>query len=474
MDCRRADELLIDFLYQALDERTREEFQRHLEECPAHRREVEQHGRLLRALRAEPREEPDAALDRRILEEANRARPQDAKAERQPWWALVFRPNFAAAALLLLLGVGVVVFMQRFQETAPAPGGAPSQAVVPDIPPPAPPTPARPLGERHGETPAPVTDEPDVDRVQDSAKPEDVAGFGTATREADEGAMRDEKEQPKEPALLARDDFERKARRRPAAALPPKAPRKGLAGGMHDTDRGIAPEPGATAALPQGGDAGARGAAGAAAEAKPASAPQPQPKPADDARSPASGKMMDVEEEARFAQPPPVTVGAETVKKTDAAPGKKTESRPEAARVASAPAAEPSRPAEASPAQQKERDEEQAGRARLKAAKDKADTEAEGLRRCVREESGARAADCRYRLFDALFRAGRCAEAVVAAEQAVSAAPADARAADTLLDAASCLENLGQLERARALYRRVEQEYPAQAAEARRALQRLP
>lgn len=474
MECRRADELLIDFLYQALDERTREEFLRHLEECPAHRLEVEQHGRLLRALRAEPREEPAAALDRRILEEANRARPQGAKVERQPWWALVFRPSFAAAALLLLLGVGVVVFMQRFQESPPATGGAPGQAVVPASPPPAPPVPTRALGERGGVAAAPAADDADADRVQDAAKPEERAGLGTAAIEAGEGMVRGEKEQAQGANLAAQDASERKSRERRVAALPAKAPQKGLAGGMGGASQGIVPGPDATTALPRGGDAAARGAAGATAEAKPASAPHPEPKAADDARSPASGATLDMEEEGRFAQPPPEPVVAETAKKADAAPGKKTESRAAATQAAPAPALESARPAEASPAQRPDRDEEQAGRARLKAAKDKAGSEAEELRRCVREDSGARATDCRYRLFDALFRAGRCAEAVVAAEQAVSAAPADARAADTLLDAASCLENLGQFERARAFYRRVEKEYPAHAAEARRALQRLP
>jgi TolA-binding protein len=118
--------------------------------------------------------------------------------------------------------------------------------------------------------------------------------------------------------------------------------------------------------------------------------------------------------------------------------------------------------------------EDRAERARAKSAKDKASDEIEPLRRCVREQSGAQAVDCRYRLFDALFRAGRCADAVSAAEQAVSAAPADPRAADTLLDAASCLENLGRLDRARVFYQRVAKEYPAHAAEARRALLRLP
>lgn len=473
MECRRADELLIDFLYQTLDERTRQEFLRHLEDCPAHRLEVEQHGNLLRALRAEPREEPDAALDRRILEEANQARPQTAKAERQPWWTLVFRPSFAAAALLLLLGVGVVVFMRRFQESPPASGGGPGQAIVPATPPPAPPASARALDELRGGA-VPSADDADIDRAADAAKPEEKSGLGTAAREAGEGMVRGEKEEPQEPDLAAKDAFERQERVRRVAALA-KAPRKGLDGAMDGKAKSIVPGSSPSAASPGGGDAGARGAAGASAEAKPTSAPHPEPKAPDDAQSRSAGAPLGVEEEARFAQPPPAPVVAETAQKEDAAGAKKAEARKVAAQTSAAPASEAPRPAEPSPEKPpSDRDEEQDGRARLQAAKDKASDEAEELRRCVREESGARAADCRYRLFDALFRAGRCAEAVSVAEQAVSAAPADARAADTLLDAASCLENLGRLDRARAFYRRVEKEYPAHANEARRALQRLP
>ena len=66
MDCKRKDELLVDFLYGELDEGRRADFERHLAQCPGCTHEIEQMQEVLRVVRVQPREEPSERVSERI------------------------------------------------------------------------------------------------------------------------------------------------------------------------------------------------------------------------------------------------------------------------------------------------------------------------------------------------------------------------------------------------------------------------
>ncbi len=86
-----------------------------------------------------------------------------------------------------------------------------------------------------------------------------------------------------------------------------------------------------------------------------------------------------------------------------------------------------------------------------------------------REASGTQ----QYLKAKSLFKSGYCKAAISAIDQAVRMFPNHRMAADALFDKASCLIKLGRFRQATDTYKHIERKYPQRAKEAKRQLQRI-
>jgi len=101
MDCKKADNLLIDFLYGELPPNDQTAFERHLQGCPEHTREVEKLRGVLNLVRAQEPEEVPEAVSARILQAARAQMPQ--KTKPSPFFSLIWNPAAAAAVLVVVV-----------------------------------------------------------------------------------------------------------------------------------------------------------------------------------------------------------------------------------------------------------------------------------------------------------------------------------------------------------------------------------
>lgn len=479
MDCKQAEEYLVDYLYGELAEPEREAFEHHLRACPAHAREVAQLLRTLELFRAQPQDEPSPQSSSRILQAA-REQVQLAVPARGLGLRWLWSPAaIAAISCLVLVAVGLYGYrsFQQDQESVlfEVPAGAERAA------PAAPREQARPLTAAHEpeqsgfpglaaaparaglEEPAPASRPP----VRRAAKAKtEAAGKGRAApaKSPTDKPLAGVKELAG-PPLDRESALAESAKRAPGAARI-GATRIGAAGGAAD-DRDAKKD---LAVREEGArDEGDMRAAAGELESRVA---EPDLRPEDEA--------LDRSAERRFAVPPP----AATADGIAAEPPPAREKAEQKAAVASEPSrARKKRSAlkaaptfDAAPETAVRVDAaDSPERARALLARKQYLQAASELRRFLaRHPHDPRAATVRYELARVLFLAGRCREAIAAARQALRAAPGHALAAETLLDQASCHVKLGEFEPAIQVYRRVERDFPGRAAEARRAIERLP
>ncbi|HEX5101735.1 MAG TPA: zf-HC2 domain-containing protein, partial [Polyangiaceae bacterium] len=118
MDCERFDRIVLDYLYDELDELTAAAAKRHVEQC-ARCRGIVAGLRATREVGALPLVDPPEGLELRILEAERQVRerlPMKQRAGRavSVLAGYAMRPQLAMAALLLLaIGSGLVFFRQR-------------------------------------------------------------------------------------------------------------------------------------------------------------------------------------------------------------------------------------------------------------------------------------------------------------------------------------------------------------------------
>ena len=120
MDCNKAKDQLLDYLYEEMDERSRKDFQAHLDTCPNCRQELEKLGEVQAAFSELPIAVPSMEISDKILDSAG-ARPL-------PFWKrwaagfnvnrFIFHPA-TAAAMLMVIVLGVGLFISEQQPAAP-------------------------------------------------------------------------------------------------------------------------------------------------------------------------------------------------------------------------------------------------------------------------------------------------------------------------------------------------------------------
>jgi hypothetical protein len=142
MDCKQAENLIVDYLYDGLSQKEQEAFEHHLQSCPEHAREVEKLRGVLQIVRKDRIEDPPEELSRRILAAAG-AEVEKKTAPKAPLWVrFAFGPVAAAAVLLVITVVGISLFEKGKKETSapqesvtaspqPAPQPAPKPAPQP-------------------------------------------------------------------------------------------------------------------------------------------------------------------------------------------------------------------------------------------------------------------------------------------------------------------------------------------------------
>jgi len=134
VDCERFDRIVLDYLYDELDELTAAAAKRHVEQC-ARCRGIVAGLRATREVGALPLVDPPEGLELRILDAERQVRerlPMKQRAGRavSVLAGYAMRPQLAMAALLLLaIGSGLVFFRQRpndrdaTQSIGASPGG---------------------------------------------------------------------------------------------------------------------------------------------------------------------------------------------------------------------------------------------------------------------------------------------------------------------------------------------------------------
>ncbi len=436
MDCKQADNLLIDFLYGELSPDDRAAFERHLQSCPEHAREVEKLRGVLKLVRAQEPEEVPESLSARILQNARARMPN--KPRPAPWLSLIWNP-VAAAAVLVVVVITVGLATHFMSEQAPEEEPALEAA--------------RPLA---------VAEEP-AERALPAAKAKEKKEFAPEPRPA-----------AKPLEVKARKKPRKKKRRSPPAkkrALKPApAPTAKTPGLWAAKPR---PEP----VMTTGARGGAAGPGDAAIAGKTAGTTAGK---ADRGMEGTAGETYRREKQVKdkkkisrplkdreFAKPPPPAKSPppreESVAAEPAAPAS-MDAQEESYSQAPAPRAKKS--AERAPIDYYRSAEADLANQRYDAAVSKY------RKFLARNPSDPRAPTCRYRIAKALFLAGRCAEAVRAVSEAVSAAPRHPMAPGALLDQGSCYEKLNRLSEANSTYRRIDRDYPSYREEAEKGLRR--
>jgi TolA-binding protein len=431
MDCKQADNLLIDFLYGELSPGDRAAFQNHLQSCPEHAREVEKLRNVLNLVRAQEPEEVPEAISARILQSARARMPQ--KPRPAPFLSLIWNP-VAAAAVLVVVVITVGLATHFMSEQAPEEEPALEAA--------------RPLA---------VAEEP-VERAVPAAKAEEKKEFAPAP-EPKLAAKAPEEKGLKKPR--------KKKRRRPPArkrafksAPAPTAKTPGLWAAKPKPEPSVATEARGGAAA--GKTASTIGKADRVTEGTAGEAYRREKKAKD------KKKVSRPPKEREFAEPPPPAKPAppprEEIMEAESAAPVTMDLEDESYSQAPAPRAKKS--AERAPS-----DYYRAAEADL--ADKRYDAAVSKYRKFLaRNPSDPRAPTCRYRIAKALFLAGRCAEAVGAISAAVNAAPRHPMAPGALLDQGSCYEKLNRLSEANATYRRINRDYPSYREEAEKGMHR--
>jgi len=418
MDCKQADNLMIDFLYGELSPGDRAEFENHLKSCPEHAREVEKLRGVLNLVRAQEPEEVPEAVSARIMANARARMPQ--KAKPSPFISLIWNPVAAAAVLALVV---VTVGLATYFTSKPGLDEEPALEA------------ARPLAVAEKPQPLPVAAAKAEEKKEYAAAPEPEVAVAEKTY--------------KKP---------RRAKRRKSPAPPPKTPevwgprakpKPGVATGA----TGGAAVPGDTAVAGKT-DRGMEGVAGAEYEKK-AKDKKKKSRPA---------------EERDFAKPPPPMKVAPT------APSAPKEEMMEAESVSVAADMEDDSYPQAAPRARKVAKKEPVDyykAAEGDLANQRYDAAVSKYRTFLAQHSSdPRAATARYRIAKALFLAGRCSEAVKAVETAVAGSPRHPMAPNALLDQGSCYEKLNRLSEANATYRRINRDYPSYTEEAQKGMRR--
>ncbi len=111
MDCSQADIWLVDYLYGELPEQERQAFELHLQSCSAHAKEVERMRAVLTLMRKDSREDPSDRVSKEIVRAAEASLHRTSR----PWGWLgwIRTPLAAAAALLVVIGIGAVVYFNE-------------------------------------------------------------------------------------------------------------------------------------------------------------------------------------------------------------------------------------------------------------------------------------------------------------------------------------------------------------------------
>jgi hypothetical protein len=111
MDCSQADILLVDYLYGELSEQQRQAFELHLQSCPAHAKEVERSRAVLTVMRSDRREDPSDSVSKEIVQRAEESINRTSRPWN--WFGWIRTPIAAAAALLVVIGIGVVIYVSE-------------------------------------------------------------------------------------------------------------------------------------------------------------------------------------------------------------------------------------------------------------------------------------------------------------------------------------------------------------------------
>jgi TolA-binding protein len=444
MDCKQADNLMIDFLYGELEPGDRAAFEKHLQDCPEHAREVDKLRGVLNLVRAQEPEEVPEAISARIMANARASMPR--KAKPAPFFSLIWNPVAAAAVLaVVVVTVGLATYFTSDTGPVEEPAlEATKPLAVAEKPQPLPVATAK-AEEKKEYAPAP---EPKAPEAEPAPPPKPAEKIYRAAKRA---------KRRKSPG--------KKKAYKSTYAPPPKTPevwgtRAKPKAGLTTGATGGAAVPGDTAVVGKT-DRGMEGAAGA--EYK---------------RMEREKKAKDKKKESRpagerdFAEPPPPMKAAPP---PATAPAPREESVEAESVALSADMEDDSYP-QAAPrarkvAKKKPADYYQAAEGDL--ANKRYDAAVSKYRAFLAQNpSDPRAPTTRYRIAKALFLAGRCSEAVKAVETAVSASPRHPMAPNALLDQGSCYERLNRLGEANATYRRINRDYPSYGDEAQKGMRR--
>ncbi len=111
MNCSQADIWLVEYLYGELPEQERQAFELHLQSCSAHAKEVERLRAVLSLMRKDSREDPSDRVSKEIVRAAEASMHRTSR----PWGWLgwIRTPIAAAAALLVVIGIGAVVYFNE-------------------------------------------------------------------------------------------------------------------------------------------------------------------------------------------------------------------------------------------------------------------------------------------------------------------------------------------------------------------------
>jgi hypothetical protein len=195
MQCRDIEELMVDFLYQELDEPHAKAFEEHVHGCAHCEAELSSLARTRQALRALPEAEPSPAVSARLLHEAARRAPKPEEERRGvgAWLRDLFAPlarhpawASAVASVIIVAGLASVLTLQKKSVT---PGPELASRSVPAAEP-APEPKAKPKTAEEAETKAgDKVDEPVAAAAPPTTAPASPAHaadeFGRADKPAD-------------------------------------------------------------------------------------------------------------------------------------------------------------------------------------------------------------------------------------------------------------------------------------------------
>lgn len=135
MDCRTAQEMLVDLLYGELSPAASEQLQAHLAGCSDCSAEYEQMSKLLELVRANPVQQPSEEVTGRILHAATvaaRHRVEKSKSSSGWWKWLIMNPALAGAVVIVLVASVALVTVLP-QEKSPE-AKVSQQLIAPQVP----------------------------------------------------------------------------------------------------------------------------------------------------------------------------------------------------------------------------------------------------------------------------------------------------------------------------------------------------